>query len=285
MFTSLFWDTVFLQFFVFFIFIFYPFNFLVIFIKFSEWCLNVHDHHFFNEVIPSRNHFVMSLDDPVGLWQENTHLHNHPSALLPLRPTWQGLELCWHLSSLSGLILRLCSHGVRGKAGVTMATPVDGELELGESWAEGGRDGGDSSASQSLIIHTPSNTAFLPSCHHHRSVNLSLLSLSSRFYFKRDNKSVIRTIIFQVWFSFYFIYIFSTVQFLVSPSSPSQSVLPVFSTSCKSRNLNVRTKRNVNRSQISLITIALSSLPLTSLRWPEEDAEKSAPKPSHLFHS
>lgn len=48
--------------------------------------------------------------------------------LSSLRPTWQRLELCWHLSFLSGLILWLCSHGVRGKAGVTMVTPVDGAL-------------------------------------------------------------------------------------------------------------------------------------------------------------
>ncbi len=55
-----------------------------------------------------------------------------------LRPTWQRLELCWHLRSLSGLILQLCSHGVRGKAEVAMTTPVDGAIELRERRAQGG---------------------------------------------------------------------------------------------------------------------------------------------------
>lgn len=84
--------------------------------------------------------------------------------LFSLRATWQRLELCWHLSSLSGLILWLCSHGVRGKAVVAMATPVDGEIELWERRAEGGAAATHQHHNLSLsIILTPSKRSFSPS--------------------------------------------------------------------------------------------------------------------------
>lgn len=79
--------------------------------------------------------------------------------LLSLRSMWQSLEPCWHLSSLSGLILSLCSHGVRGKAGVAMATPVDGAIELWERRVEWGAVAADQHHNLSLSILNPSNTA------------------------------------------------------------------------------------------------------------------------------
>lgn len=126
--------------------------------------------------------------------------------LFSLRPTWQRLELCWHLSSLSGLILWLCSHGVRGKAGVATATPVDGAIELWERRAEGGAAATHQHRDLSLsIILTLSNTASLlpPSC---RSVNLSLslslllLRYTHCFTSTQGNKSVITAIDFQFFY-------------------------------------------------------------------------------------
>lgn len=113
------------------------------------------------------------------------HLHNHSNVQknrhppFSLRPTWQRLELCWHLSSLSGLILWLCSHGVRGKAGVAMATPVDGAIELWERWAQGGAV----ATHQHLSFHHPHSLKQFLYCLHPlktcKSLFLSLLLLQS----------------------------------------------------------------------------------------------------------
>lgn len=120
------------------------------------------------------------------------------TSLISPGPTWQCLELCWHLVSLSGLILWLCSHGVRGKAWVAMATPVDRAIEL---WGEttGGRGGGgssgNSSASRSLCLNHPHSfkCSFSPaSMPSHLSLSLTLLliwSLLTGVYFNLGNKS------------------------------------------------------------------------------------------------
>lgn len=129
-----------------------------------------------------------------------THLHNrsHVQKQTPpfsLRPTWQRLELCWHLSSLSGLILWLCSHGVRGKAGVAMATPVDGAIELWERRAQGGA----AATHQHLYFHHPHSLkhSFSPVSILCKSATLSVTAITSitinsnHCYFNPGNESVI----------------------------------------------------------------------------------------------
>lgn len=112
-----------------------------------------------------------------------------------LRPTWQRLELCWHLSSLSGLILWLCSHGVRGKAGVAMATPVDGAIQLWERRAQGGA----AATHQHLYFHHPHSLkhSFSPVSILCKSATLSVTAVTSitsnsnYCYFNLGNESVI----------------------------------------------------------------------------------------------
>lgn len=121
--------------------------------------------------------------------------------LFSLRPTWQCLELCWHLSfSFRTNPVALFTWG-QGEGWGCHGNPCWwSDRALGERRAEGGAAGG-SSASRSLslsIILTPSNTQPSLSC---RSVNLSLLllrKLIAGFHFNLANKSVIKATNFQV---------------------------------------------------------------------------------------
>lgn len=89
-----------------------------------------------------------------------------PDKLLPFRAYVAGPGCrvdIWIF--LPGLILWLCSHGVRRKAGVAMATPVDGETELWERWAEGraATTRGNDSLFLSAVLAAANSTSFFPS--------------------------------------------------------------------------------------------------------------------------
>lgn len=142
--------------------------------------------------MPSDNHLcTMSCSGHTSRWQDDTLAPSLDCAekqtpLFSLRPTWQRLELCWHLSSLSGLILWLCSHGVRGKAGVATATPVDGAIELREQRAEGGAAATHQHRDLSLSFHHPHSFkhSFSPAAILSLTLSLLLLrSLLTGFYF------------------------------------------------------------------------------------------------------
>lgn len=109
-----------------------------------------HPHIIFSSLSSTR-HWTHKADDML------THSHNrsttvenrHPA--LPLRPTWQCLEPCWHLSSLSGLILWLRSHGGQGEGCGCHGNPCWwSDRARGEM--SGGRGREDSSASPSLSL-------------------------------------------------------------------------------------------------------------------------------------